>query len=584
MAEQVPPQIYYPRARVRLNVRFEDFSAPDTPTPPKKPPQLRAGTGDPELQIVVREGILILEAKGTGSGAQIGPSASQTTSTDKRTFDIDGIIPNSASLGRNGVRTADTLEFEVDFNDFPFDPRVIRSVGVEFYLGTITAEEHQRDLEGAVRMGGANDGAPVGAIPDTWIDARGRLRSNLRFQGWVDEMEATFDEEGEPTVRVSCTDYTRVLLDQLAPPKLTIAADKPLCRAIAEYLANFPQFRGLGVAYIPRGADQPVLSDVLAKSTYKPTLGPSPKGDSKLNVMDYLTDVCGAVGHICHIETTLLSDGSNIPTIVVQRPRTLYANKFSGRDDDPFTGRILPSGRELLARTFTYGENVLSFSVARKFARLAPSSVEVRCFSSKVKRTLVCRFPEEKKEREKKLAPGDQADQKWDVLYVHGIDDEDTLRVIAQGVYESTQRGEMTGHIATKNMASLGGGNPDPDILDILAGDQVELEITKNLDADNTVMSVEDALAARAAEFLREKGFSDGIAQAYGKAKANIHFPTSFRVRELNIDWSIEDGVSLEFEAVNYVDAVRDEKKLPAGVEQEPDDTSTNNDPERVEV
>lgn len=583
MSEETPAQFYYPRARVRLYVRLEEFAALDTPKPPKLPPQLRTGKGNPELDIVVRDGILILEAKGTGKGAQIGAAAQQGQSSDKRTFVIDGIVPRSASLGINGVRMADTLDLTIDFDDLPFDPRVLRAVGVEFYLGTVAAEEHARALDGVIRMGGPNDGAPIDSIPDSWTDARGRLRSNLRFQGWADDWSNTFGEDDEPTVSIQCTDYTRVLIDQPCPPKLTIADDKPLARAIAEYLSNFPQFRGLGVAYLPKGADQPILKDVFAKSAYKPTIGPSPQGSEKLNAWDYVTDITRCVGHICHVENTLLSDGSNVPTIFIQRPRTLMATKFSGRPEDPFTGRVLPSGRELLARTFTYGENILSLELARKFTRAAPTNVEVRCFSAKAKKTLVCRFPEEKKEREKKLSPGDSADQKWDVIIVDGIDDEATLRVIAQGVYENQGRGEMTGSLQTKNMASLGGGNPDPDILDILAGDQIEIEIVKNLDSENTVVNLETITATRAAEFLRQRGFSEELSQAYGKAKSNINFPTSFRVKEMEISWAIEDGVQLSFEATNYVDATREEKKLPDGEEQEPTNKSKKQ-PEVVKV
>lgn len=578
MASDEPPQIYYPSARVRLSVRFEEFEATDTPTPPTKPPQLRAGKGEPQLDIVVKNGILLLQP--FGGGDDIGPGAVQTTSKDARTFDIDGIVPNQASLSRNGVRTADTLELTIPFSNLPFDPQVMRAIGVEFYLGTVTEEDYQRGINGEL---GAN-GFPRNMIPDTYTDARGRMRSNMRFQGWVDEWENSFDADGEPVVNLQCTDYTRVLIDQLAPPKLVIGADVQLSQAIAEYLANFPQFRGVGVQYLPVGAEQPMLKDVFAKGAFgKLTLGPSPQGNDKLNAWDYVTDVTRATGHICHVENTVLDDGSNVPTIVIQRPRTLVAGKFSGREDDPFTGRILPSGRELLARTFVYGKNVTAFGVSRKFAKLAPTAIEVRCFSSKVKKTLVARFPIEKDKRDKKLAPGDQAEQKWDVVTVDGIDDEATLRAIAQGVYESQGRGELVGTISTKNMASFGGGNPDPDILDIQAGDQIELEMHKDLDAPNTVVSIQDAQGARAAEFLIQKGFSKEIADAYGKAKANIFFPTSYRVREMGIDWDVSEGVSIDIEATNYASAARDTLKLPDGEEHEPS-AASKGAPERVEV
>ena len=60
--------------------------------------------------------------------------------------------------------------------------------------------------------------------------------------------------------------------------KLVVGADMPLDKAIATYLANFPQFRGLRVEYRPAGSAVPSLSVALAKSSYKPKLGPAPTG------------------------------------------------------------------------------------------------------------------------------------------------------------------------------------------------------------------------------------------------------------------------------------------------------------------
>lgn len=579
MASEEPEQIYYPSARLRLNVRFEEYEAKNTPEPPAKPPQLRAGKGEPQLDIKEVDGILqLVPFSGTD---KIGPTATHSTSSDDRTWAIEGIVPVTASLTRNPVTVADTLELQVAWDDLPFDPRVVRATGVELYLGTVTPDEFRRGIEGELRPGNIR----MNIVPDAFQDSRGRMRSNLRFQGWVDEWDAgAEDEDSGPTVKISCTDYTRVFLDQAAPPKLTIGADVPIDRAIAEYLANFPQFVGVGIAYVPNNVDRPMLKDVLAKSAFTPTLGPSPQGNDKLKVWDYVTDVAGAVGHIVHVRTTILPDGTPVPTIVVQRPRTLMAAKFSGRHGDPFRGRILPSGRELLSRTFIVGKNVRGFSFKRKYTAAAPQNIEVRCFSTKAKRTLIARYPVEKNKRDKKLSPGDQSDQKWEVKRVSGIDDEATLRAIAQGVYEMQGRGEVIGTLSTKNLASFGGGNPDPDMLDVIAGDNIELEIGIDPSSPNTVVAIETLTQTRAAEYLMRKGFSRELAEAYGKAKANIHFPSTFRVNEITYDWdSQEEGVSISMETMNYANALRDETSLPQGEELEPD-PNPDDTPERVEV
>lgn len=564
-----PSSTYYPQARVSFTVRFEEFAAKDTPEPPAKPPQLRTGKEDPALDVVSREtregtSVLLLVEKGT---SQIGPSSTQPSSLDGRTFTIGGIIPTDATLCRNGIRTADTLKLTVPFADFPFDPRLVRSCGVEFYFGTVRAEDFDRAMSGEEAMSGER----LSMLPDFWTDAEGRSRSNLRFQGWADQWGVEFSEgDTEPLVSIECTDQTRLLIDQNAPPKLVVGDKAPLDEAIAAYLSNFPQYHGFAVQYRPQSETRPVLKDAFGVAAYKPTLGPGPNGGTKLTVWDYLTDVCGAVGHVCFVDLVFLPDGSAVPAINVMRPRTFFGARFNGRPGDPFRGRVLPSGREVLERTFTYGDNVSSLSYDRKFTRYDPKNVEVRAYVPRLKKCLVVRYPVEKKDRQKKLVPGDQADQKWEVVPVQGIEDEKTLRVIAQSAYEQMQRSELSAHVHTVNMASLGGGNEDPDILDVQAGDNVVMEIAADYIGACTVVSVEGFEAQNAAGFLTKLGYKKEVAQAYAKAASNLHFTTSFRVKQVTMEWKSNEAPEFDLELVNFIE-VKSEGDLPEGEEQQPD-------------
>lgn len=574
-----PKQIYYPAARVRLHIRLEDFGATDTPTPPTKPPQLRDGQGDPALSVkeeTSRDGasFLILAAK----SGQLGVMASQSESNDQRTHTIEGVVPVNVAHARNGIRIADTLRATFMKEDFPFDPRLIRSCGVEYYLGCVTPEDFSSAVAEGKRF---NDGQPsLAMIPDSWIDSRGRTRSNLRFQGWVDEWSLEAADGSAQTVTIECTDQTRLLIDQPAPPKLTIGTAEPIDRAIANYLANFPQYEGFGVQYRPTSAtNRPTLKDVLAKSAFKPTLGPSPNGGDKLAVWDYVTDICGACGHVCYVDVEFKPDGSAIPVVVIQRPRTLFGEKFSGRENDPFTGRRLPNGREVIARTFTYGINVIGFSMSRKLSCYDPQSIEVRCWSPRLKKTLVARFPLPAKKggdpkTPKKLAPGNTADQKWEVVRVQGIEDEATLRLIAQSVFEQRRRNELTVNISTKNLGSLGGSNMDPDVLDLMASDVIEME-TRQFDEDEV-----DFQALDPAAHLEQLGYSPDLAQAYARASANQNFPTSFRVRQMATTWSRDEGVAIDIEGCNYMEVEID---LPNDEEQTAD-TSGSPEPEQITV
>lgn len=556
--DEQPRQVYFPNAKVRLIVRFEDFG--DKLVEPKTlaPPQLKRGIGTAELDIEREGDRYVLRSK---SGETHGGPQEQVKSNDGYTFEVGGIIPTYATIGLNGIRTASTLSCELRYMDCPIDPRVVRACAVEFYLGTISERDFQRGVMGAYHNASdGSDGEPLNMIPDSYVDEHGRDRTNLRFQGWVDEWEVDWSKESFPLVRLECTDNSRMLIEQPAPPKLVIGTKEPIDRAVATYLANFPQFQGLGVRYVPQG-EPPKLEEALARTAYKPNLGPAVGGSSKFSIWDYLTDICGAIGHTIRFVGT---------DVVIQRARTLYSNRFSGRPDDPFTGRILPSGRRLDRRLYIYGRNVESMSFRRKFTTATPTNIEVRSYNGRRKKTLVARYPL-KQDRVFRAPPGNDVSSKWLVIRVSGIENETVLRAVAQGIYETIGRREIEVSLTTKNLATFGGGNLDPDALDLQPGDSVDVEINRDIDAA-TITAIEEKTSTQAAEFLKSLGYSGGFASAYEKAATNLGVPTTFRVRRVLYDWDVEEGVVINLELVNYIE-FRADKQLPEGEEIEPEDS-----------
>lgn len=561
MPREQPPQSYFPSARLRLIVRLEEFGAADGPAAPTRPPQLRTGKGraDAKLAVVEQDGRLVLLGPGDAPDLPGGPQA-QTSSDDGRTHAIE-VVPSRLSIARNGIRTAGTMNASIRFRDMPLDPRAIRAVAVQAYAGTLTEEQFARAIA---------ERRPA-IVPDAFVDGRGRSRSNLRFSGWIDELEVDLGDGDELLVNIECTDNARILIDQEAPPKLAVSPDEPIDRAIANYLSNFPQYRGLAIEYRPAGSSVPRLSSALGKTAFKPKLGPAPGAGSKLNVFDYLTDVCGAVGHVCRIE---------FETLVIQRARTLYGSRFPGRPEDPFDGRTLASGRELDRRLFVFGRNVKRPRFRRKFSRVAAFNVEVRCYAPAQKKTLVVRHPA-KGERLTKPSPGNANEQTWKVFYVAGIESEESLRAIAQAIYEAVGRNEIESEFETKSLASYGAGAEDPDALDMLPGDALDIEILRDFDSSATAIDVEAQLRARPTAFLRELGFEPAFADAYAEAIANAGMSTTFRLKTLGIEWNADDGIVLSATAVNYIE-VRADKSLPE--EDEPSVPSPDVVPSKLSV
>lgn len=559
---EAPEQTYRPSCKVRLVVRFEEWGAEDAPDPPAKPPQLRKGQEDKPLEYQRDGSRFLLLPKGQTVQQPGGPQG-QLDAPDDRTHVVEGIVPRTASIKRNGVREADTATVAIALADFPFDPRAVRACAVELYVGTLSAEEFRLGAEGVARgdrsAGADNPRENIAVVADTFLDPYGEQRSNKRFSGWVDEWSADFDEEGEPVVNLECVDNLKLLADQDAPPKLALDPKLPLDEAVASYLSNFPQMAGLEVEM--RGGDAaPAVESALARTSFKPRLGPSKDGSSKLSVLDYLGDVAASLGLVLRVEGL---------AVVLQYPRTLYA-QGAVRPGDPFVGRRLPSGRVLQNRTLVWGINLLKMSFKRRFGRSAQSNVEVRCYSPKQKRTLVVRHPS-KDQQQKKPLPGGATDQSWKVIEVAGVESEAVLRKIAQGAYELSGRAEMVVTVETTALGSWGGGNDDPDLLDVEAGDPVDVETTKGDFAEDPGEGwggdlVAQSEGARAAAYLKRLGYSPALADAYARAVSSEAFPVTFRVRTWSIDWDWEEGVRVSGELMNYVE-VRADASLPEGEE-----------------
>lgn len=552
---------YIPSAKVRLLIRFDEFESNSLENiTPKVPSTLAKGVRDTRAKLVAEEYTENEITRWRVTSSQTGSGQSQDSSQDALTHVLAGIIPKQAQISINGVPNASTASVTIRYVDMPIDPRTIRSCAIDIYVGTVSAEDFAKGIAGATRSvsssaagvaGNSTSVEPLHLIPDTWIDSNNQPRTNLRFEGYVDKFEIEAGDDSESVVRLDCRDNTCLMIDQTCPPKLTISSKLPIDKAIAEYLANFPLCEGLSVEYRPSGADIPVLDTVLAKTAFRPKLGPSPTGGSteKMSVWDYITDVTSSIGHSLRVQGSV---------IVIQRIRNLYGSDYDsggGRFDDPYQVRIV-DGMRLLVRRFIYGRNIKSLKINRTF-KSTPTNVELRCYSEKDKTTIVERYPVKSSKTQKHAAPGDKADQKWIVRRVYGITDKKTLRVIAQSYYEAQGRDELGITISTSDLASFGGDNLDPDILDMQVGDPFRVIIDAKSTANySSVCSLEALMlnTRKAEQFLAvAKGFSAAFAKAYVDAYNNRNMVSDFICRTLQINWDAAEGVGLDIQGVNYI-------------------------------
>jgi len=567
-----PKQSYYPGARVAFVVRLDNpkrrrFSGRNLP----KVPATTYTQKYPQLLDIVKQpdGSLRLMPK-SQSGAQTNKTKAKpfqlsmpNVNDDPLTQVIGGIIPNSATLALNGIRSASTLALEIPFSALPIEPRMVRGVGVEFYLGTVTATEFAEGIAGATR-GVQNGIEPLNLIPTDYTDASGRPRTNLRFSGWVDEWEVVWGES-QPMVRLQCRDNTAILIDTQAPPLLALDPTIPLDQAFAKYLAVFPQFAGISVQYLPKSAQAPTYREVTAKASYNPRFGaPQFMANGQGSVLDYFADVAGALGLVVR------SDPSNA-TIIIQQPRSIYGSNYPTRDDDTFA-RTTPSGLVEPYRLFVYGRNVADMTMKRKYTVAAPTTIEVRSYDPVKKRNLVVRYPDKAERQERGLPGFILPDEKISQFFQKGITDLDTLHRIAQGLYEQLGRNELELNVKTRDLGSYGGSALDPDLLDCKVGDTIQFEVTADAQTGelNAVSQLERAQtsAGRAGEYVKRLGYSEAFAQAYASVMENALLLPYFRVKRMDFSWDIERGIDIAVTGVNYIavepEKLRDEPKQTA--------------------
>ncbi len=575
---------YFPSAKVRLNIRLDEFGDKSVKKqkPKGKPIDTHKGTSANRTGLTVvpdpgdtgAQRFLISDG---GGGTTAGPQ-DRESSEDGYTYATGSIIPAEANWAANGIRSADTLSFTIKFKDFPLDPRVVRAAGVKFFLGCVSATDFARGMRGKTRAedpvyNKASGVVPMAVIPDTYM-FKNQPRSNLRFEGFVDKWEVEFTESGEPVIRIECRDNTQLFIDTQAPANLTIDHKKPIHEAAAYYLSNFAQMRGMKVEYRPSTEEAPSLEGRVSPMSLHPKGGVAPTqgggAQEKLNLWDFLTDTVGKIGHSIRVEGT---------TVIIQHTASLErtANKTTTkptRPEDSFQTRTLDDGETLEFRRFIYGNNLQSFKLSRAYGAWQPKNIAVSSYNPATKKRIRVRFPE-KADRAVNSLPGDGGtEEKWLELRFDGVTDENTLKLIAESTFYSLGKREVTTTIKTLNLASFGGNNVDPDILDMQAGDTFEVRVGQEHKDQNTPSRLTTAISGGEAgmKILTSLGFGDDFASAYLKQYANVGFPNLYRLRTMTAGWDAETGITLSLQGINYVEA-----HVDPNTKANPPSTKTNN-------
>lgn len=514
-------------ARQRPTMSAEDFSA-------KRQALLRE-------REQIRSGALVRVKLATGG---VRPDAVGGAADDLTV--IGSIIPMSASIERSGLTTPDKFTITLDYSDAPFDPRSLRSCGVELLIGVVQPSQVFQGIELGQTRG---DGSLVSTIGD---NADGSIFGATRIVGFVDEWTVKYSQDGD-SVTLEGRDMSAPLRDLKLNPGDSIDLSLPLDRGIQVLLDSVsPTTAGVVVRYA--GDGDPPVPTAAAPARRRARRGQvarrNRRGDEEMSLWDHITDVCASVGMI-----PLVKDFE----VVVSEARTLYSTQDALR--------------------MVYGKNIEELEFSRRFSGVKVPTIEVRCYDPSLGRTRWARFPVRRGERASgifgitnppsplranEITPsGANPTESIRTKTVSGVTDPAVLERIARNAFEQIGRQEIEGHFSTYDVSSFGHDPFEVDLLDARPADPVEVLIIAATSEDAPVSTIADLQAftrARRKAYLKSLGWNEQVAARFAALQDANGFQSIFRLQDIRVDFDSEDGIKIDCGIINYI-TVREDRQ-----------------------
>lgn len=488
-------------------------------------------------------------------------------------------LPISCSVERTSVREPDTAEVVFDYKDLPIDPRSIRAGLITLTIGSVSDEDYRAGL---IDRTTGPDGMLVSIVerrPNEELLFQG---TRNRFVGFIDEWNIELGDDGD-TVVLTMRDITALLLDQKLPPGVGIDLTLPLDDGIRQFINIFPSTRNLEVffgtpmefeqqKFNPSPKKAPIPRDSLPEvmlSRGGKKAKAKRKGDREDNVWDHIITTALKLGYIAFMRGFVL---------FIVEPRNLFRQAST-------------------SRKMVFGRNVSKLEFSRKLNGITTQTIEARSPNPDIGRTLWARYPVLDGEpdsgilgdpkspqpvvsRPQKVSPSGQSDEHVHVVSIAGVTDLEVLRRIAENTHEEMARQEIEGSFETDEMDSFKQTESEEktfgeeDLLNLYPGDSVTMlyappndvsgsyqqtekegKVTANTAQDFAAMSF-----ARRSDYLSSVGISKESADRLAAVAEEIPFANTFRVGTMNLNFDVEEGVSVACSFYNFI-AIRETGK-----------------------
>lgn len=501
-----------------------------------------------------------------------------------------GVVPQTCTVEMAGYRQAWKFNLSMPYRDFPLDPRMIRSLGVEIHFGAVDAGDFAQGMAAFTPQTGSDRRPSVLATRDKSGTPNYRT---LALEGLADSITVDHDQKGS-TVHIEGRDLRGLLLDQpIRPEQLrTVDLTQSINQVVRSILMLAPLYRErltanpptMSVEVNPAEWDNGIIpSPAVEGDLTRCQLGARgehpgvqvPSDANKINFWDQIIIYCYLVGAVPYFQGRQLWIRPSYSLYDARRQDTNFnpavGSPFKGGKPRLVTyGTTTKSSETFGYRRMVYGENIDTLKFERKLGGVKVPVIECVSVdtSSKTRgkgRLLRVRWPKDTTSPAAQVgtvAPDGGASQK-DILRISvpGIKNKQRLEDIARSLYEEIGRGEMGGSCTTKDLSSFGGDNSDPDLVFLRPGDPVEFRINSaGLGSRPAVVSelttqdgrsYEEQVSAVMARLGDETLARVLVASQRGSVAA---LQRTFRTNTVRFNWE-SGGLGIDFDFQNYVEA-----------------------------
>lgn len=463
------------------------------------------------------------------------------------------VIARDVTVSRNDYKTADTFSMEIDYKNFPFDPRTIRSCGVVIYMQDVEKNYNE-------------DGSVNAIIPGDATKVNPKI-TNAVFIGFVDEDSIELSEN-KRSVKFTGRDCTALLIDQKYAVNAPIFPTQPLDIVFKTLLAAFSATAKIAVINTTGGV-LPTLAQYYPGFGNKLAGGINTGGGQRETYWEIIQDMSNRAGLICYMGTTV-QNGDIVPALFLSTPK----NQNIGLDQS--TGN--PIAETIDDIKIIYGKNVKNLEMKRKLGRLKNFNIQVRCRVGK--KVLIAKIPEEANQawcdaygiqRAIVQIPVLKPDGSLDTTQLHyapyisfpasNISTHAALVTIGQTLYEQYSLQQLEGSFETFEMLGRGttkDSNVDNkssfkayDMTQIVKGQTICIEIdTDDLNAISRLSTV----GART-DYLIKKSYDKGVAAIFAKTMGKMS--PRFQIKDYTMNVNQDRGFKLSVRFQNIIDTTQ---------------------------